>query len=48
MGKPFMGVSTPGSFTGYVQTDGFQLDATAYVVEKDTVNRLMDSGVYME
>lgn len=49
MGKPFMGVSTPGSFSGYVQTDGFQLSsAYASSREKDLVNSLMDGGVYVE
>lgn len=49
MGKPYMGVATIGSFTGYVQTDGFQLaDIQAYSEEKDMINQLMDSGVYIE
>ena len=49
MGKPFMGVSTPGSFSGYVQTDGFKLSSSrAYSTEKDTINQLMDSGIYYE
>lgn len=49
MGKPFMGVSTPGSFSGYVQTDGFQFEnAYASYEEKDTINGLMNTGVYIE
>lgn len=49
MGKPYYGVSTPGSFSGYVQTDGFQYsDAKASSEEKDMINSLMDSGVYIE
>lgn len=49
MGKPYYGVSTPGAFTGYVQTDGFQYsDAAASSSEKDMINSLMDSGVYIE
>ena len=49
MGKPYMGVAAIGSFTGYVQTDGFQLaDIQAYSEEKDMINQLMDSGVYIE
>ena len=49
MGKPFMGVSTPGAFSGYVQTDGFQFaNDFATSTEKDTINKLMDSGVYIE
>lgn len=49
MGKPYMGVAKVGSFNGYVQTDGFQLQCDfAYSAEKDMVNKLMDSGVYIE
>lgn len=49
MGKPYMGVATIGSFTGFVQTDGFQLaDNQAYSSEKDMVNQLLDSGIYYE
>lgn len=49
MGKPYFGVSTPGSFSGYVQTDGFQFsDAAASSEEKDMINSLMDGGVYIE
>lgn len=49
MGKPFMGVSTPGAFTGFVQTDGFEFaDSKASFNEIETINALMDSGVYYE
>lgn len=49
MGKPFMGVSTPNQFSGYIQTDGFQFQSIqAYSSEKDKINQLMDSGVYFE
>ena len=49
MGKPYYGVSTPGNFTGYVQTDGFQFKSeSASSEEKDMINSLMDSGVYIE
>lgn len=49
MGKPYMGVSTPGAFSGYVQTDGFQFEnAFASYEEKDTINGLMNTGVYIE
>lgn len=47
IGKPYMAVGTPSQFSGYVQTDGFQLASTkAYSSEKDMVNKLMDSGIY--
>lgn len=49
MGKPFYGVSTPGAFSGYVQTDGFQFSSSgASSEEKDMINALMDGGVYIE
>ena len=49
IGKPFMEVDTIGKHTGFVQTDGFQLSSDfAYSSEKDQVNKLMDSGVYIE
>ena len=49
MGKPYMGISTPASFTGYVQTDGFQLaDADAYQSERETINKMLDTGIYYE
>ena len=49
MGKPYYGVSTPGNFSGYVQTDGFQFKSeSASSEEKDMINSLMDSGVYIE
>ena len=49
MGKPFMGVAAIGSFSGYVQTDGFQFESNAaYSSEKDMINKLCDSGIYFE
>ena len=49
MGKPYMGVATVGSFSGFVQTDGFQFeDVQAYSSEKDMINKLLDSGIYFE
>lgn len=49
IGKPYMGVATVGSFSGFVQTDGFQFeDVQAYSSEKDMINKLLDSGIYFE
>ena len=49
IGKPVMKVSTPGSFSGYVQTDGFQIESTGmYESERESINSGMDSGVYIE
>lgn len=49
MGKPFMAVDKIANHSGYVQTDGFQLASDfAYSSEKDMVNKLLDTGVYIE
>lgn len=49
IGKPYMGVATIGSFSGFVQTDGFQFEAaSAYSSEKDMINKLLDTGIYYE
>ena len=49
MGKPFMQVDKVGNHRGFIQTDGFQLSSDfLYSSEKDHVNQLMDSGVYIE
>lgn len=49
IGKPFMEVDLIGNHRGFVQTDGFQLASDfAYSSEKDQVNKLMDSGIYIE
>ena len=49
MGKPYMGVSKINSFSGFVQTDGFELsDSRAYSTEKDMVNDLLNTGIYFE
>lgn len=47
IGKPFMAKSKPSSFSGYVQTDGFQFASSrAYLTEIQKINQLMDSGIY--
>lgn len=49
IGKPYMGVSTPANFSGFVQTDGFEFSsATAYSAEKEQINSMLDSGIYYE
>lgn len=48
MGKPYMGVSTPSQFNGFIMTEGFSINAGISSTEKDTINKLMDSGVYIE
>lgn len=48
IGKPVMKVSTPGSFSGYVQTDGFQFAGNCLESERQKINQLLDSGIYVE
>ena len=47
IGKPYMGVAAINTFSGYVQTDGFQFsNDQAYSSEKDIINQLLDTGIY--
>ena len=49
LGKPVMAVHTIATYTGFVQTDGFQLESSrAFSSEKDSINQLLDSGIYYE
>lgn len=48
MGKPYMGKATISSFSGYVQTEGFSLNSGRLSQVSDIVNKMMDSGVYIE
>ena len=49
IGKPFMGKTLIGNFSGFVQTDGFEFDnIRAYSAEKDKVNSLCNAGIYFE
>ena len=49
LGKPVMAVHTVGTYSGFVQTDGFQFQSTkAYSSEKDTINEMLDAGIYYE
>ena len=49
IGKPYMGVATIGSFSGFVQTDGFRFEhIQAYSSEKDMIDKLLDGGIYYE
>lgn len=49
MGKPVMAKATVQTYAGFVQTDGFQLASTsAYSSEKDSINKLLDNGIYFE
>lgn len=49
MGKPLFKNTQIGNFAGYVQTEGFQFEsAKASSSEKDAINQLLDSGIYVE
>lgn len=49
IGKPFMGIGVINTFSGFIQTDGFQFqDAGALSSEKDMINQLLDTGIYFE
>ena len=48
IGKPVMQKSTIGSYTGYVQTDGCQVDGAILDSERDEINTLCDGGIYYE
>lgn len=49
MGAPVFKNDYVGSYTGYVQTEGFQfMSSRASSTEKDMINQLLDSGIYVE
>lgn len=48
IGAPSMFVKSLADASGFIQTAGFQLGGIATAPEKDAVNALMDSGVYLE
>lgn len=49
LGRPYMAVNALSGFSGYIQTKDFSLIAgLATGMEKERVNELMDSGVYLE
>lgn len=49
LGKPYMGVATIGSFSGFVQTDNFQFASSrAYASEISEINAALNYGIYYE
>ena len=49
IGKPLSKKATISSYSGYVQTDGFQFASVrALSEEKDIINSMLDSGIYYE
>lgn len=49
MGKPLFRNTKISNYSGYVQTEGFQFASSkASSSEKDKINQLLDSGIYVE
>lgn len=49
MGKPLFKNTVIGNYSGYVQTEGFQFGSSkASSAERDAINSLLDSGIYVE
>ena len=49
IGKPVFKNTRVGNYTGYIQTDGFQFESSrASSTEKDMINSLLDTGIYVE
>ena len=49
MGKPLFKNTAIGNYSGYVQTEGFQFGSSkASSAERDAINSLLDSGIYVE
>lgn len=48
MGKPVFEKHTIGTYSGYVQTDGFTISGSMTDTERDIINSAMDGGVYYE
>lgn len=48
MGKPVMKKATIGSYSGYVQTDGFTIEGSMTDTERDIINSAFNGGAYYE
>lgn len=48
IGKPVMGKATIGNYSGFVQTDGAQVAGDMLDSERETINALLDGGIYYE
>lgn len=47
-GRPLNKVVSIGTLTGYVETMGFNIDISTISEIRETINKAMDSGVYLE
>lgn len=48
IGKPVMAKNTIGSYSGFVQTDGAQIEGLMNNNEREVINSLLDGGIYYE
>ena len=48
MGKPLFKNDILSNYYGYVQTEGYQFAGICSSAEKDAINSLLDSGIYIE
>lgn len=48
MGKPVYKKATIGSYSGYVQTDGFSIDGAMTDTERDIINAAFNGGAFYE
>lgn len=48
IGKPVMAKNTIGSYSGFVQTDGAQVEGLMNNNEREVINSLLDGGIYYE
>ena len=48
IGKPVMKKATIGSYSGFVQTDGFQIEGAMNNNEREVINASLDGGIYYE
>ena len=48
MGKPVFAKHSIGDYSGYVQTDGASVAGKMFDSERQTINQMLDGGVYIE
>lgn len=48
MGKPLMKKDTLGTYTGFIQTDGMEVEGNMLDQEREAINNLCNGGIYYE
>lgn len=48
MGRPVFAKHTVGTYSGFVQTSGFEVSGAMLDQERDTINSFLDGGIYYE